>query len=980
MSKIKKLLSIFAFTLSCFSAFAFSGVLSGEEDIRIVQTQWFDIIYPKSCEQTATILFDNADSLYEEICQEYGVKPEIRMPVVVTPALENFNAYWTDGPYNHIVVYDTAMIDDLSVFSETLLSTFKHELTHSVTYNLRTDFIKQVDKIFGDSISFSFWITSRGMGEGAAVAMESKDGEGRLNDEFAMHQVKQAKIQNVFPNYLDIQTVTDVYPGGVCYYFNGAFAKWLQNKYGMEKYAALWYRCVNLKSFTITKVFETVYEESLDVLWNLFIKDFSVPDIPADPVDAGFAKDLFGEKTNESGRIYTSLTNSSAGFAYLDDSTDSAYYMSWNDFETNLDAKPKKLFTLANVQSIKLSDDGRFMVVNYLSSYNSNYKKQIKIYDLKNACFYTLNETGVEDGCIFNKDESYYFACQSFHSQNYGIKFFQIDFDEKNGKIKNLKSLWQKEFNYEQVPSFFAPAGNGEFAYIFKNKLKYTICFCNEKGNITKEIESPKESSAIKYLAPVYNKNGERELSFSWAKKDSLPRLGVLNITKSEYELDEQDISGGVFFPVVNKSEENKTVVYIAKMFRHNKLFYCADLDYRRSKKEKSRVAVSSQSDSDKVLFTQALDSKKYAGSFKYYKKGLLIPFADLQSLSYNSKGGLNYAAPFGITYLTANPWDSNRIILSAGYGFETQSALVSLAYSGLTETGIFDYELSGTTEFDAAGFKQIYGSASFSSSLPVGTISFMGIQLSTFDYFGRSDFADSPDFENNFFTSNAFAVTYSNVHKTGPGRYQKGGVKISSLLSYQYLYSDLRNASGDYFDIGFTGTVYIPQLLPFDSKKGYVYNFPAKVSFNVFKGTDKSAVSTLWGMKVGVDKVSDLIGYDAACFEAETVLFGCEIQREIPNTQFLYAGELKLSIIYGGGFNYDDETANQDWHILKTADYLQKIKNQEMLYKDFVALDFSVGITPVFGNVTSTVFSFKLIPDFREKNVTFGISYTGRY
>ena len=73
-------------------SFAYDGFFSGEEELFVVKTQWFDIIYQQSSEAAAKILFEKADAVYEDIAGDYGIEPQFRMPVVITSAVEEFNA------------------------------------------------------------------------------------------------------------------------------------------------------------------------------------------------------------------------------------------------------------------------------------------------------------------------------------------------------------------------------------------------------------------------------------------------------------------------------------------------------------------------------------------------------------------------------------------------------------------------------------------------------------------------------------------------------------------------------------------------------------------------------------------------------------------------------------------------------------------------------------------------------------------------
>ena len=93
-----------------------------------VKTKYFEIIYPQECRKSAEILFENADKIYLEVAEQYGLTPSFSMPIVLTPATDSFNAFWTSAPYNHIVIYDTSfsISSDLAVFSETLIQTVRH--------------------------------------------------------------------------------------------------------------------------------------------------------------------------------------------------------------------------------------------------------------------------------------------------------------------------------------------------------------------------------------------------------------------------------------------------------------------------------------------------------------------------------------------------------------------------------------------------------------------------------------------------------------------------------------------------------------------------------------------------------------------------------------------------------------------------------------------------------------------------------------
>ena len=90
-----------------FSLFAKNDDNKTKNQLFAVKTKYFEIIYPQECRKSAEILFENADKIYLEVAGQYGLTPSFSMPIVLTPATDSFNAFWTSAPYNHIVIYLT---------------------------------------------------------------------------------------------------------------------------------------------------------------------------------------------------------------------------------------------------------------------------------------------------------------------------------------------------------------------------------------------------------------------------------------------------------------------------------------------------------------------------------------------------------------------------------------------------------------------------------------------------------------------------------------------------------------------------------------------------------------------------------------------------------------------------------------------------------------------------------------------------------
>ena len=63
---MRRFVSLFILLFCLPFAFSYGGFMSGEEGLRVVKTEWFDIIFPEKCEPTARKIASVADSYYSE--------------------------------------------------------------------------------------------------------------------------------------------------------------------------------------------------------------------------------------------------------------------------------------------------------------------------------------------------------------------------------------------------------------------------------------------------------------------------------------------------------------------------------------------------------------------------------------------------------------------------------------------------------------------------------------------------------------------------------------------------------------------------------------------------------------------------------------------------------------------------------------------------------------------------------------------------
>lgn len=579
------------FLLFSSAAFSYTGIMAERHgNLRIAKTKYFDIIYTPDSEASADIVFQKADSIYEELLTKYTVPHVFRTTVTISPANEHMNAYFTCFPYNSIVLYDSPQTEDMMVYSETLINTFRHELIHAVTYNSKNTFWYVIGKIFGDTISPSVASTTIGFAEGATVSTESEFGEGRMNSEWHTFVIRQAKVEGKFPKYSEVQGARDVFPGvNTSYYFGGAFSAYLQKKYGMEKYAQFWYNATNIQKLSYLfyfSNFKSVYGLSFFDAWENFYDSIKVPDVPAHPWEEDWCtraenysnyKNRSGDgkmtRVNRGTNLYSCLATCDAGFAWFDNTRSEVYFAELNTKGANL--KPRRVRKINHVTNIALSADGKYMAISYnIARPNKIEKNRIVVLDLKKnkvlrirgssqtsekngmqsssradpnngahhgATSSSHNNTkrglnqGLRDGTIFMSDGKYYLAAVKAFSQDTSLHFFEIT-DRGFSPVAATKNaspnaLVETGIFTEHGYTIYSPAGtsDGKVFFMNKEKLDFKLYAYDFKKNELYAFSSPEFYKDGKHIEirSLKAAPGNR-LTFAYTQKESFPRMGII--------------------------------------------------------------------------------------------------------------------------------------------------------------------------------------------------------------------------------------------------------------------------------------------------------------------------------------------------------------------------------------------------------------------------------------------------------------------
>ncbi|MDR2745995.1 MAG: hypothetical protein LBB77_00985 [Treponema sp.] len=218
------------------------GYFRGFTGLMVLETRYFEIIYPKESEETARRLILYADGAYEEVSTRLGISVGRKIPVAITPHTDEFNSYMNSMPYPHILLLDTPMNSEWTTFDASLEKLFLHEMTHAVSLSTRGKVLGFFHRIFGGWVYPPAFNVPPFMTEGIAVSFESLEGYGRANDPLIKQKLRQENYEGKFLSPYQVSGVSDMQSAiqGAWYEYGGIFSRYLQETYGMEKYAELW--------------------------------------------------------------------------------------------------------------------------------------------------------------------------------------------------------------------------------------------------------------------------------------------------------------------------------------------------------------------------------------------------------------------------------------------------------------------------------------------------------------------------------------------------------------------------------------------------------------------------------------------------------------------------------------------------------------------------------------------------------------------
>lgn len=970
---VRSLLCVLLLVLMSVPSFSLDGALHGSRKLRVIRTEYFDIIYPDDSRQSAEKIARVADAYYLEITAKLGVEMHTRFPVTITKQVESFNAYFTVYPYNNIMLYDTWPSREVDCDELLLENTFYHELTHAITGNIKRGVVKGLSAFFGDWVSPTFFFSNAFWNEGTAVYFESHDGSGRLNDPYNMQTVLQSKIENCFPSWREVTGARDLYPSGrIPYMYGSLFGQYLSETYGEEQYTAWWRRLgYGSKKVPEDDMMKALSGKNMKQTWADFKEWLPVPQVVSDfsakngLVDffesAGFSKRTKNgfSKLNNGRRVYSVVDSSKAGIVWYERKTASVWFAPYKGSKDSKKTegsygKPVKLLCASGVERLSLSEDGSYVAVSYLRA-QENTKSRLAIVSTQNGSVTVLPFDSVSDASFVTAKDSLHLLTVDF-SDGYTVKEYQVSKDGRVSK-KNTVLLRTIRFNPGEVPFSPVDCGNGRIACIVKNGLSWKIRLYDTDGTFRDYGTS---QTIIHNLHARLLQNGTIAFSFSYVEMgrvgSMLARGGILYVSPwdyvSELVLQSDDISGGIldmaFLPdgAVRGKEQ---FVYVAGFYDTSRLI---TLDFSKRKAlhhegnaprpyrlslaaDESSRSANTRSDSSQETFNELSYNP-----LRYYKNGAILPIAVVQP--YQSDFTATSDSLFGLSWVSSNPWLDHSIMLSGGYQFFEKYGLALASFSGGND--IFSYTLSGQAAFNSDGFVQTVESLSlsrvlysqFGTSVSLGATGayFYGKGMQYLSYTDINGEEKEDLFYDTKLSSSTQATAYalfSTIHKRLPGYFQYGGISFKPFMVAE-------STQKDYVNAGAAFTVRTPWLFPMTATATL---FPTQKYF-------------------GTASIS-------------AVLCSFEIQKAIPA---FYFKRVYLRSSYTAHLSYD---SGNYFDIQRTEEILKDISKDD--YSDAAQLYLGLHSTINWGFLTYTTIdggafvTFRPNPESGKKKISWGLT-----
>jgi len=637
-SKLFILSALFVFA-SVF-AFAQNALFKPFTFFRVIQTEHFDIIFPKESEESASLLASYTDRVYNRISSLLGIEVRGRIPVTITPHTDLFNGYYMPF-FNHIMLFDTPMDVEWTNFENNLEKLFLHELTHAVSMNTRSPSYEFWHRIFGGLYTPALWTAPLFMVEGVTVSFESLDSTGRANDPRTKQYLRQAVHENKFLTPFQASGVYDrqMRPNGYWYEYGGLFSKWLQQNYGMEKYSQLWKEMGKDGKFSFFvyrsgfySIFKKVYGVDFLDEWNRF----------------GASLALDGLETNEhelSSKKYSYFSEREYFIGGLAARKNNLYFIESSEekigvYDT-LTGKTRTINADSDVYDIDVSADGKKMLL-------SGYRY---IGDRATA---VVTEHKTDNGWKTGRAINGLYKARYFRDGVIGIRSVlhnnRIVFEKFDGTSETL-------FTGNETLMFSGPQAldDERIVFIAMREGKRELWLFNYVSKELFKIENTQDDNEYwTYMRDLNVSDGK--IFFGYNSDDRMYKLGMVDLETMQAVFSGRDFSGGVLNPV----SADGNVYYLATFVSRNSLMRFPETADSLSGKKVNLQLTKLDNQNSKIASEQPYtgESKPYIGLRYTNPFQFWLPLPLIRS----NKDALIKFDGIGIFSIMQDPIDMNSI------------------------------------------------------------------------------------------------------------------------------------------------------------------------------------------------------------------------------------------------------------------------------------------------------------------------------
>ena len=1001
---LRRFILLFSFLIFSTMLYA-GGVFSSPRKVYVVNTKHFEIIFPKESAQTADYIAKNADSLYEKAKERVGLKNDFAMPIIISPDSSVLEVKYTNRPYNRIVIFD-GLAEATNSGEDLLLTLLYKEIFRAVSASVRSPFNEVIYKyVLGDpyqpaafvNLPFSF---SEAYAD-IATACPS--------DSYFQQLLIQAKMEGKFPTWLQASAIRDIHPGNDLSYAAGtAFAAYLMQSRGLEKYSDFWNECGKLHPFFMNGIFYKIYGKALFEVWEEFEASVPLPENFA----SGQMQELeaLSRELSENDRqgAFENILYTSYGMVWYDSIR---HEVDIFDSHSLLQIR-QLLFIADDISKLSLSPDGRYISASFIrGTSRPEFKEDVTcIFDLKERKFLE-QKFSFRDAAFIQGPSQLCIAGIDAREKRPVLQVYSLDLQEETSE-----KIYEKNFERTNFPSSISAAGQDRIAYLLSNGL--FIIEDIKSGQTRSWTLSDKEGNRLYPISLQYMKAAS-VFTFSYypEREGSLARSAYITFTDIEGSLELQqlflqacDVSGGVYYPVI----ANGNLFYCARKFSHNELRY---FNLSQLPFEEGAVSVEADGEDRDVLPQKPplfSPSEKRLGDFDLK---LYNPFKYLLNISYTPMlairditidDGPVFWPSLGLNiYADSDPLRNTELVLSGGIDFlilsfekefntvpkETQERFNQLfgnikkysfaAYLENSSTPV-DITAGALFNFNRGGDYDFKGLAKTSWTIPVGNIlrdmqfTIGSIYSSSTDYYDENKVDYHPPMEGWTPLNEAyqlmelsFSMTYSNSHQYGISKYERRGLTLGARVYSLWdiyeinLLNKYRDETKQQIQEGSNTeltevqleNLYRENLMNISQLNlglTALIEIPRLTPLEMYKG---------WVLSVPATVRAELMNKAGSALDTsvEALLIGNEIQNGIP---FLYLYFSRIGLKGGYNLQLDYDTTKVQLPDLRRDNYLADVFSQ----------------TYVSDSVFMTLNTDFLIPTGKLSEIQFNMDLRGEY